>query len=103
MGVVGLTLEDFCYLSPDEFAAICKAHNEQRESEMQAAWNRMRLHACISIQPHVKNKLTPEKLLPFTWDAGEKEKVEAKKVSKEEAKRRFEKLAGKVKNQKSLS
>ena len=24
--------------------------------------------ACITIQPHVKNKLTPQKLLPLSWD-----------------------------------
>ena len=90
MGVIGLALEDFCCLSPDEFAAICKAHNEQRESEMQAAWNRMRLHACISIQPHVKDKLTPEKLLPLPWD--KRHNAEAPQISKEEAKKRFERL-----------
>ena len=103
MGVIGLALEDFCCLSPDEFAAICKAHNEQRESEMQAAWNRMRLHASIMVQPYMKRRMQPEQLLPFPWDAGKKAKAEDKKVSKEEARRRFEKLAGKVKNQKSLS
>lgn len=24
--------------------------------------------ACITIQPHVKNKLAPQKLLPLSWD-----------------------------------
>lgn len=28
----------------------------------------MRMLACITIQPHVKNKLTPQKLLPLSWD-----------------------------------
>ena len=54
-------------------------------------------------QPYMKRRVQPEQLLPFPWDEGEKTKAEARKVSKEEAKRRFEKLAGKVKNQKSLS
>lgn len=31
------------------FAAICKAHNEQRELEMQAAWNRMKLSNMCSL------------------------------------------------------
>lgn len=100
MGVMRLTFDDFCCLSPDEFAAICKAHNEQRESEMQDAWNRMRLHASIMAQPYMKRRMQPEQLLPFPWDAGERAKAEAKKVSKEEAKARFERL---MKNQKSLS
>ena len=28
----------------------------------------MRMLACITIQPHVKNKLTPQKLLPLSWE-----------------------------------
>jgi hypothetical protein len=36
--------------------------------------------------------MQPEQLLPFPWDAGERAKAEAKKVSKEEAKVRFERL-----------
>lgn len=28
----------------------------------------MRMLAFITIQPHVKNKLTPQKLLPLSWD-----------------------------------
>ena len=67
---------------------------------MQAAWNRMRLHAGIMIQPYMKRRMQPEQLLPFPWDAGKKAKAEAKKVSKEELKARFMRL---VNNQKSLS
>lgn len=32
--------------------------------------------ACITIQPHVKNKLTPQKLLPLSWDNRRKSKQE---------------------------
>lgn len=34
----------------------------------------MRMLACITIQPHVKNKLTPQKLLPLSWDNRRKSK-----------------------------
>ena len=63
---------------------------------MRDAWNRMRLLAAITIQPHVKKKLTPELLIQFPWER--KRNAEAPMLSKKEAKRRFEKLMGKQKN-----
>ena len=76
--------------TPGEFSAVCKAYNETREADMRDAWNRMRLQACICIQPHVKKRLTPEALIPFSWER--KRDDEAPMLSKENAKRRFEKL-----------
>ena len=54
----------------------------------------MRMNATIAIQPHIKSKMTPEKLLPFPWEQSKK-KAEAPKVSAEEARKRFERLVGK--------
>lgn len=45
--------------------------------------------AAITIQPHVKGSLTPQKVLPFPWEK-KKPMQKAPAVSKEEAKRRFE-------------
>ena len=45
----------------------------------------------IIIQPHLKKKMTLDKVLPLPWDKGKK-KAEAPKVSAEEAKKRFERL-----------
>ena len=45
--------------------------------EVQAKWERMRILASIVIQPHVKGKMKPERLLPLPWDK--------KKVKKQEA------------------
>lgn len=33
-----------------------------------SCWERMRMLASIVIQPHVKKKITPKRLLPFPWD-----------------------------------
>lgn len=90
IGVIGMNLEDWCDLSPDEFSAVCKAYNDKEEARLHDEWERMRLLATITIQPHVKNRLKADKLLPLPWD-GEK-KAEVPQVSKEEAKARFEQL-----------
>lgn len=83
-------LKDFETLSPDEFEAVCKAYGENRQSEYRDAWERMRMEATICIQPHLRKKVTPEKLLPFPW-----ERKEVKQVSKEEALERFERIMAK--------
>lgn len=46
----------------------------------------MRMLACITIQPHVKNKLTPQKLLPLSWDNRRKsKKAKAEHITAKEA------------------
>lgn len=53
----------------------------------------MRILAAISIQPHVKKKLTPRALLPLPWDRGKNRKPgisqQTPPLSKEEQRRRF--------------
>ena len=53
----------------------------------------MRLLATIVIQPHVKKKLTPEKLLPLPWDRKKKRAAaDAPKLTKEQQHQRFKEL-----------
>lgn len=53
----------------------------------------MRLLATISIQPHTKSRITPQRLLPLPWDYGRtSQKEKARITSKEEDMKRFEKL-----------
>ena len=63
-----------------EFEAVYKAYAEQRDFEYKDCWERMRLLATITIQPHIaKNKkITPEKLLPFPWDKQKGKRANAK-------------------------
>lgn len=93
LGVLRLSLDDFCRLSIDEFEAICETATAERESLYKDRWERMRLLATITIQPHVKGRLQPERLLPLPWDAPSikaKKKPAAPPLSDEEALRRFE-------------
>ena len=63
-----MRLDDFCRLTPGEFDAVLKAHIEAEEKTLHGDWERMRMLATITVQPHVKGKMTPEKLLPFPWE-----------------------------------
>ena len=89
LGSIGLSLSDFCDLTPTEYAATCKAWNDRKDEIYRDEWERMRLHAAITSQPHVKKKIDVKKLIKFSW---EQPKVKAEPMSREEARKRFEKL-----------
>ena len=89
----------------DEFAAVCEAYHDHEETLLHDQWERMRLLATITIQPHVKGKVTPERLLPFPWDSSglghgnhraETKKTSPRPVSKEEDRKRFEALMKRI-------
>lgn len=95
LGCIRLSYDDFCRLTPDEFNSVCKAYLDQEQSQYKDNWERMRMLACITIQPHVKNKLMPQKLLPLSWDkkqprtrqqAEEKEHITAKEAAERKKK-----------------
>ena len=82
LGCVGLSYGDFCRLTPSEFEAVCKAYGERAEWHEQSEWERVRTLACVTIQPHVKKRITPRQLMPLPWDA--KQRSEAPQMSHEE-------------------
>lgn len=68
IGVIGLSVEEFRDLTGEEFAAIATSYEKRQEDAQRGEWERMRLLATIGIQPHIKDKMTPQRLLPFPWD-----------------------------------
>ena len=68
LGAVGLTLRDWQGLTPEEWTAVAESYATSHEMDMHDGWERMRMLATITIQPHVKNRLTPDTLLPLPWD-----------------------------------
>lgn len=93
LGCVRLSLDDFCGLTPGEFASVARAHADLEESRHRDDWERMRMLAAMTMQPHVKNKLRPQTLLPFPWEHGRNGGSRAaERVSVEEAKRRRKEL-----------
>ncbi len=83
--------DDFLWLDMVEFNYIMEAWQKRRDEEEKAEWERMRMLASICISPHVKHAPSPQKLLPFPWEK-KKPKVEHPKVSKEDARKRFEEI-----------
>lgn len=99
LGCIRLSYDDFCRMDFDDFAAVYKAYAEQRDTDFKDAWQRMRMLAAITIQPHLaKGKsITPEKLLPLPWDkTKEKRKSDKPRMTAEEQRKRMAELARKL-------
>lgn len=58
-------------LTPEEYQCICRCWQDMEEQSVRDDWERMRLLATITIQPHVIKRLSAKELLKFPWD-GEK-------------------------------
>lgn len=65
---MGLAPEVFEDMSIEEFTLANRAWQDLEEQRLRGEWERIRMAAAILIQPHIKRKITPEKLLPLPWD-----------------------------------
>lgn len=96
MGCIHLSFDDFCNCTIDELDAIIKAWQEQRQEELQGAWERMRMEAFLIVSPKLKKRLTPKQFLSLPWDTKKKsyksKSDDAPVLTKEESRARFEKL-----------
>lgn len=68
VGCIGMSVDDFCKCDFDEFEAICRAWQEISDARCRDLWERMRTLASITIQPHIRKKITPKQLFPLPWD-----------------------------------
>lgn len=87
LGCIGMRLDDFCRLTPTEFAAVCKAHTDESEAFRKERWEMVRLQSTLAMQPYSKKRLDPREVIPFPWDDEGKPKM-----SKEEQLARMEQL-----------
>ena len=56
----------------------------------------MRMLAAIVIQPLLKRKITPERLLPFPWERPLRQNAECPPLSAAESLKRFEEMVNKA-------
>lgn len=96
VGCIGMSVDDFCACEYDEFESICKAWGEMNEGRTHDAWERTRVSAAICIQPHVKGRMTPEKLLPLPWDKKSTRKKKVPALTRAEDKKRFDDLLSRL-------
>lgn len=97
LGCIRLSYDDFCKCYPDEFLSICLAWQDMRDAEVKSDWERMRLLATISVQPHIKRKITAQKLIPLPWDKKPiAQKQPAKKLTAEQHRQRAEELERRI-------
>lgn len=66
------------------------------DAKYQDQWERVRILATIVIQPHVKQKLTAEKLLPFPWDPKRSKNKTLDNLTLEERRKRAEEIKNKL-------
>lgn len=94
VGVIGMSLADWCTLSPDEFEAVCKSYNDRITQQGQEDWERARTLALFVCQPYTKKKLTPHDIIKFPWDnrPTPPKKPTGPKLTKEEHFARIEEL-----------
>ena len=84
---------DFCACTFEEFRAITDAWSAHRDASEHSAWERARIVASISIQPHIHCRITPQRLLPLPWDKKET-RPNAQPLTEEQRLERFKELAG---------
>ena len=63
-----MSYRDFCICTPEEFESVCKAFNEQQQSEYQNKWEITRILWSIEAQTHSTKKIDPLDAMPFSWD-----------------------------------
>ena len=70
MGCMGMSRTDFCLCTPSEFMATWEAFQRHEQTADRAAWERVRMLALCTLQPHTSHRLQPHVVMSFPWDEG---------------------------------
>lgn len=100
LGCVGLSLDDFCLLRQEELESVFKVYTSERDFFVRDGWERMRQHAAVSMQPHVRKRISARDLFHFGWDDttvdGKKVEESSTPLSSAESKARFLRRLGRL-------
>ena len=83
MGEAGVSLDDFCRLTPDEIDAILRCRGDRITETARRDWEVMRLQTYMTLAPFCQGLSSPGRLLPFPWD-DDKAQEEAPAITPEE-------------------
>lgn len=92
---IGMRPADARGLTLSLMARILEEHARRRRRETLERWDLMRHHACLTMQPHLTQPLTPRELLPIPELDGEGkggEKKPRRDITPEERRRRMEEI-----------
>lgn len=84
-----MSIDDFSRCSPDEFDAIHKAWHKAEELRLQNSWERTRQLCTCMLQPYASQRIDPEDIMVFPWDAAAKAAEADRSMSEEERKARY--------------
>lgn len=65
---MGLGLEEFYGLTPEEFEVIYRHWREEREERRREEWERARLTCLCILQPYSREALKARDVMAFPWD-----------------------------------
>lgn len=72
-----MTIKEFYQLTPRQFYNKTKGYNEQRNEDIQQAWEIERFFTTALLNIHLKttDKIEPQKLVKFPWDKNQKKRT----------------------------
>lgn len=92
LGVLGLSLDDWMDITPDEFVQAYNAYIEhtgkQQQVESERGWERTRAVAYQIALPYMKEHMAMKEWWPFGWDVPD----EKPKYDRNKNQKRFERL-----------
>lgn len=89
MGCVGMGLDDFCRLTPSQFAEVVRQHSRHTQEREHAEWERTRMTCMCLLQPHSKSRLKPTDIMRFPWEEQRTPQEETQQLTREEIMERY--------------
>lgn len=64
----GLSLDDFCALTREEWEAVAEEIREGEIARMRESWEQTRQVVYATLSPHLSRSLSITELMPLPWD-----------------------------------
>lgn len=95
MGAMHMSRGDFMALTPTQWEHAARAWLDTRQADDRTQWERTRMLAMCTIQPHVTKRLKAEDVMRFDWDNEQRTRAltDAPQPTRAEALERLEAVA----------